>query len=225
MMTKALRRKLNKFDFEKTYLDERPELDAVIKAFIDDLDPCYAEGCIIRETEAIECRSRDGFAPHSHNHGGYEKQYLTDLGSVSGSGIEIGNYTTELAGTQETEALDNFINYDATDAQKLILKSIPKEKQNYHDLTELGHAKIADAMDEYCNEWLRGDAIWYGFRAMYEGQRGAWHTVVFYSCANRSEYHGAFQGDTLHEVEIKFRNLKELEEKLEKNKADLENAF
>jgi hypothetical protein len=210
---------------EKLYLKDYPEFDAIIKEFIDDLSPNYSEGYLIKETEAIECIRRDGFIPHSHNHGGYDKEWITDLMSIWGSGCEIGKYTQEVADNEAIEAAETYIKYDAENKDKKLLATIPEDKRNYHDLYELGHSELAETMDEYCSDWLRDDSIYYGYRAMYEGQQGCWHTLMIYASANRSQYFGAQHGDTLGEFEIKFRNANELKTKLKEIKTDLESCL
>lgn len=212
---------------EKLYLDQQPEIESVIRDYIDSLAPYYTDGYQIGKIEPIECRSRDGFSPYSHNCGGFDKAWITDLCTVWGSGQGIGNITTDEAYKAQDEAAETFIKHDASDETKAVLSTLPADKHNYHDLNELGHGDIAEELDEYCMEWLRGDYIHFGYRAMYEGKVHGWHTLMIYAGVNRSEYHGAHGtgSSTLAEIEIKFRNVGELSTKLEAARSELESAF
>jgi hypothetical protein len=217
---------MNRFAYkEKTYLDQLPEFESIIRDYIDSLDTNYSDGYLTDEITPIECRSRDGFMPHGHNCGGFDKQWITDLHTVWGSGCSLGNYDSAAADKEYAEALEMFIKYDASDEMKALLQALPEDKQNYHDLYELGHGHIAEKLDEYCSDWLIGSYIYYGYRAMYEGCNNGWHTLMIYACANQSEYYDAFRGDTLAEIEIKFRNAAELNTKLEAVRGELESAF
>lgn len=216
----------------KLYLDEQPELDSIIKDFMTDLDSTYDYG-FGKDVEPLECRSRDGFIPHSHNCGGYDKEYYTSIADIWGSGCDLtGELNTERAHKVYEDAFENLIKYDLdrtlTPDQIKVLQDIPKEKWNYHDLSDLGHSDIAETMDEYTYDWMRECSIWFGYRAMYEGKsENGWHTLMIYACANESEYWGMCGrgSETVQEHEVKFRNAKELQTKLESIKSALESAF
>lgn len=224
---KKLKKELKKYDFEKTYLDEQPELDSIVKSFIAELEPNYSEGYGLREDpEKIECRSRDGFIPHSHNHGGYDRTFQTDLHTFLSTGCGLcEGYDTETAEKQRQKAYESWSEGDMSDDAKKALKDIPKDKWNYHDLDELDLLWIAEELDEYESEWLSDSPIEFGYRAMYEGKQGAWHTLMIYCVASGDRYYGINRGDTIAEFDIKFRNEKELSEKLEKIKTDIESTF
>jgi hypothetical protein len=78
---------------DKVYLDQLPELHTAIKEYLTGLDLDYwGSGCEnwLNETE---CRRRDGFIPHSHNHGGFDVYNTSrsepDLEDESGDSDEI----------------------------------------------------------------------------------------------------------------------------------------
>jgi len=211
-----------KYNIEKVYLDQQPELNDIVKDFVTNLTPDYNDGhSYSEEAEEIECRSRSGFSAAGHNHGGFERQWATDLMNIWGSGIGLGdNITTDEAHEGHNNAVECFVSENEAE-----FKDIPEDKRNYHDMYEMGFSKLAETMDEYAMDWLSGCRISFGYRAMYEGKQGAWHTLVIYACAIQCEYNSAFRGDTLKEIEIKFRNATELQSKLDKIKTELESVF
>ena len=211
-----------KYNIEKVYLDQQPELNDIVKGFITELTPDYDDGHSYADgAEEIECRSRDGFWAASHNHGGFEREWTTDLMNIRGSGTDLGDYiTTDEAHKEYEDAIECYISENEAD-----FKDIPEDKRNYQDLYEMDLSDLAETMDEYAMDWLGGCSISFGYRARYEGKQGAWHTLVIYACAIQSEYYSAFRGETLVEIEIKFRNATELQSKLDKVKPELESVF
>jgi len=211
----------------KTYLDDQPILEGIIKDFLDDLDPSFPEA-IEQDIETIECRSRDGFIPHSHNCGGFDKQWWTDFSMIQGTGYEVVGYGTKEANDEYTEALETFFKYDLPDEYKSLVDSLPSDKLNYHDLEDLGHTDLIEALEEYTDDWLRHCMVWFGYRAMYEGiDSEGIHTLYIYSCTNQSEYYGAFGNgsDTIAEHEITFTTPLELKFKLNQIKEELESSL
>lgn len=220
-MSSQLRKKLNKYDFEKIYLDDQPELNNTVKSFLENLSMNYLDAYAKNGVTEIDCRHRDGFSPNSNNHGGFDRTWNTTWGIISGCGADLcDHFTTEEAYSERLKALEDF-KYDH--AEKI--KDIDLEKLNYHDLYEMNKGDLAEEMDEYVSSWINTDAIEFGFRAMYEGQTGSWHTLVIYACASDNRYGGAFSGTDIETVEIKFRNKKELEKKLAAAKPKLEAVF
>ena len=211
----------------KVYLDQLPEFESIIRDYIDSLCPNYSDGYLIKKIDSIECRSRDGFSAHSHNCGGFDKSWVTDLSSIWGSGAGVGKYDQTSADNEYDEARETFIKYDASEETKALLALMPEDKRDYHGLIESGQDEIAEKMDEYCRDYLTSSHIWFGYRAMYEGSANGWHTLVIYAAVNLSEYEGPMGkgGDTLAEIEIKFRNVTELSKKLEQARSELESAI
>lgn len=56
----------------KVYLDEIPELHSALKQFCEQLDLDEYGFGTDNDVRELECRRRDGFIPHSHNHGGFD---------------------------------------------------------------------------------------------------------------------------------------------------------
>lgn len=221
-------KRLSYLNTGKTYLDEQPELESILKDFMDDLKPSYSEYyCGDPSLEPIECRPCDGFIPHSHNLGGFDKEYVTDFRTIQSTGCGLAegyDYDTARADEINLMALDAW-EHDLETESKNALKDVPKDKWNYNDLIDLGLHAVAEAQDAYCDEWLSGCSIFFGYRAMYEGKESSgWHTLMIYVSANESEYYGMCSkgSKTIKEYELKFRNAKELTKALNKIKAKLE---
>lgn len=210
----------------KVYLDEQPELESVLREFMADLDLCFdfGYGCYGDcEPQPLECRSRGGFIAHSHNCGGFDVTYMTDMRMLWGSGYTIGTIGDEEISEELSTCYEAF-QYD----HKNGLINIPEEHQSdYHWLYDNGHEDIAEALSEYENSWLSEETIHYGVRAMYEGRSGIWHTLCIYTGLNQSQYYHAFSNGstTLGTYEVKFRNATELKEKLYKIKEKIESDF
>lgn len=207
----------------KVYLDQLPEFEKIVRDFINSLEPNFSEAYNEPKAEALECRRRDGFIPHSHNFGGFDRQWFTDLGLIWSTGYEVGSVTQELADKHQQEAAQTFIKYDASAEDKAILASLPEDKRNYHYLCELGHGELAERLDEYCIEWLSTCAVSFGYRVMYEGQDDSGqHNLMIYACTNLDEYRGAFAGTTEVEFEVNFRSEADLKDKLEQTRDKLQ---
>lgn len=211
-------------DTDKTYLDQLPHLERVVREFLETLDLDGPWGVAFDEpkVEVIECRRRDGFIPHAHNCGGFDLEYLTDVGACVGSGcgpnladIEHAaecayDYALEAFREQNTEAL----------------ASIPKDQHNYHSLYELGLSDLAEELSRFEHEAM-DTPVWWGVRAMYEGSMDGVHTLCLHASGNVCEYHGAFgRGSEQKGMwELKFSTAVELRRQLEQLRTAIESAF
>jgi hypothetical protein len=173
--------------------------------------------------EELECRARDGFWPHSHNRGGFDLMYMTDLDACYGSGC--GPNFGEIDGAIESglrDSLEAFKREHASD-----LAGISDDLITYSDLYEMGRSDLATALDEYQRQWLN-TPVWWGIRCMYEGadERGV-HTLMVYCGANISEYHNAFQkgSATLAEFELRFKTASGLRRQLQRLTSKVNKAF
>lgn len=206
------------------YLDDHAEIKAVIHDWLEGLElDRYGVAYDKPRLEEIECRSRDGFIAHSHNRGGFDLEYLSQVSSCVGSGCG-----PDLAAIDKSAdwaygaALEWFKETKADEIQGL-----PDDKLNYHDLCELGRSDLAEWLAESEYEHMN-TPVWWGVRAMYEGQdENGIHTLSIYASGNVSEYYG-FAGkgsETKAQHEIRFRTASGLRRQLERLTKKVERAF
>jgi hypothetical protein len=157
--------------------------DAIVKAvreFILELG--YSKDRI----SELDCRSRDGFIPFSHNKGGLEAIAFIDLYSAYSMG-GVG-----------------FDNADVTIVKyyEYCLESL--ELKNTKELTEEQHSQI----EHYCSE----DTVLFSLDAMLTDE----HTINlrFCVCAKDTPYHRQY--DDLIDIDVEFKNVTELKKKLKK---------
>lgn len=160
----------------------------------------------------LECRSRDGFIPHSWNHGGYGADGFTRLDSPIGSGMMTGS-----------KKVNDLINKYYDQREDEVLEGFLKEK----NLTELD-TEDQELMNEYwerlndsfCSDY---DAINLNYQGRYLGYERGVHTIslnLFWSLTD-APYHRSSDDDM--EIVIKFRSMdtKKFKKELEKAKNQL----
>ncbi len=204
------------------YLTDHPELMTILKTWIENLSFDRGVAYDSPKMEEIECRARDGFYPHSHNRGGFDLEYLSDVRACEGSGMGPNlKEIDKMALAAYEDAKEHF-----KEQEKESLEGIPDDKINYHDLYDLGLSDLAERLSEIEREYME-TPVWWGVRAMYEGRDGAGvHTLCVYAGGNVNEYYGAFGkgSETLGQWELRFktaaslsRQLKALTKKVEKS--------
>lgn len=177
-------------DLGKIGLDQLPEYESVIRDWLESLNTLDEAGT--QRIEALEYRSRDGFWAASHNHGGLDLEYWTDLRTLVGSG-NVPEYMQSAVDRCQEEA-ENFIKE----------QGLSRDKES--DIERI--YEIEDAHLE--------DVAWFGVRCMYEGETNGTHVLKVYVGANVSEYYGAFGSGSvdLYETEIRFKTASGLTRKL-----------
>lgn len=144
-----------------------------------------------REVEAIECRSRDGFIPYSHNKGGFQKVAFTSLGTMQGTGYATGS--------------DKF---------NQIVEELIKNNREYFDRSEFdSDDAFEDAIHEslYDNDY---NSVMVKVQVLYNGYANGKHEVDVSVMleATDAPYHRGY--DDLLEKSIRFTTVKELRSKL-----------
>lgn len=187
----------------KTYLDQLPQFENVLREFLEEL---YVGGDFYdQDIESLDCRRRDGFIPHSHNHGGLERSWLTDLSGLWGSGSSCGSVEFD-------KRVETIIESSLKDAR------VEAARQGIIDENEI---------NEFEYEFLN-TPVYVGVRAMYEGKAtNGVHTLMVYVGGNISEYHGPFgSGSTdFAEYEVRFRTVNGLRNQLKRLKVRIEKVL
>lgn len=210
--------------YESPYLDQQPELQTVIREWMEalELDDRFKIAHSELEVEEIECRSRDGFIRASHNFGGFDATLFTDVAHCYGSG----------SGPDLAE-IDRQVNQAFAEAitwfkdQKFIgLEHLTDDEITYHNLYDLGRGDLAEKLSEVEREWM-DSPVWWGVRAMYEGKANGIHTLMIYASGNVDHYHGAFGkgSETKGTWTVTFKTASGLRRQLQRLKARVEQAF
>jgi len=203
------------------FLDQLPELQSAIKDWLKtlDMDPgavAYGEPSL----DEIECRSRDGFIRASHNFGGFDITWLTEVSTCAGSGqgpdlVEIDR--------QESQSYLESVRW-FKDQAFIGLEHLADDEITYSNLCEIGRSDLAEQLSEVEREW-QDTPIYWGIRAMYEGQdtKGV-HVLMLYVSGNVSDYHGAHGKDSEQKFEasVRFRSVSGLLRQLARLKAKVE---
>ena len=209
---------------DSLYIDQWPELESTVREFLQLLDINSSVSFGDGEIEAIECRSRDGFYRASHNYGGFDLYHHSDVGACEGggSGPNLAAIERHVEAAYKS-AKAQFIS-DNTD--KLTALDIDESNCDYHTLYKLGQGQLAEELSDMERSWM-GTSVWWGIRAMYEGQDNGIHTLCLYASGNVCEYYGAFGkgSQTLAEFELKFKTVSGLKRQLQRLKHKLEAAF
>ena len=185
--------------------------------------------------ENVECHSRDGFIPFSHNKGGLEYNNFTQLSDYWGGGYSVAHAKAQAEIERQIEyslqcAHETFETNNAEE-----LKGIPADKRNYHDLYELGHGKLAEKLSNTEHENLCGDesSIMHSFRFLYHGCEDGIHSASVSAAVNtEGPYHRSHISwapnvfcEGAKEVEITWRTESGLKRKLKKALADVSKAI
>jgi hypothetical protein len=213
-----------KYNADSLYLDQQPELQGVLKDWLQGLD-LDAGGVAYDKPrlEEIECRSRDGFIRASHNFGGFDLEYLTEVHTCHGSGCGPNLSAIERHVDWAYQASKEFFK----EQESAELVGIPDDKIDYHSLYELGRGDLAERLSEIEREHMDTSVYW-GVRAMYEGvdSRGV-HTLMLYASGNVNEYYGfCGNGSTeLGEWTVRFKTASGLRRQLERLTKKVEQVF
>ncbi len=209
---------------ERQFLDNQPDLQIVIKEWLESLD--LDSGSVAHgdpELGEIECRSRDGFIRASHNFGGYDLCYMADVNSCNGSG---GGPNLKEIDRQVDQAYKEAIQW-FKDQSFIGLEHLKDDEITYSNLYKLGRGDLAEQLSDAELEW-RSSPVWFGVRAMYEGINDkGWHTLMLHCSGNVCEYYGMCGkgSEKLGEFEVKFKTVKGLAKRLKQLKNKVENVF
>jgi hypothetical protein len=184
---------------ENDYFDSLPaSTQATVSELIKEaLDSNY--DCYDREVEQIECRSRSGFVPYSHNHGGMEIVTFTDLAYFWGGGHSVAHAEADKEIQRQIAVSFEFHSEHIFDKYKELLtsKGVLVSQCNYHDLTELVKsdddlAEVARECESTEMDFISGveSSIMMRIRFMYHGLVDGKHNATV-SCAVNTEgpYH------------------------------------
>lgn len=213
-----------KTDNYKVGLPDYTKMHSLIKDWLTDLSLTNCIEAMENEPEELEYLNRDGFIPHTHNHGGFDKWAWTDLMAFHGGGYSAGSEMDERINQCLADALEQFKSDKAEE-----LKDIPEDKINYHDLYDMDRSDLAEELSEYEFSHLGFECSSVGLqvRVMYEGIENGVHTIMIYSMCNWKDapYHRSRDSQDLGEYEVKFKTLKSLERQLTKLTKTIEQDF
>jgi hypothetical protein len=206
---------------DKVYLEDQNELDTLIKSVVQDASDELTECWEGREVEPIECMSRDGFIANTSNCGGYEYKGFTTVDMIVGSG----NYPTSKEARKQIDRQYELNEQHARESlqSEFITYNIPQDKQNYHDLYELGYGRLAERLSESVSERSADDTIMYSLRIMYGGKdESGVHTAWVSAAVNwESPYHrqsiswmSGYKCEHAKEIEVTFKTLTQAKKKL-----------
>jgi hypothetical protein len=145
----------------------------------------------------LECRSRDGFIPFSHNNGGIECVAFADQESahcMGGTGFENADATIEKYRDYDVERYEEEINRKYVDWSE-------EDTERFEELYRLGG-------DE--------ETVLFSLDIMHTGIERGIHTVNlrFCICVKDAPYHRKY--DDKFEFDLTFRKIESLERKLKK---------
>lgn len=209
--------------------------DAILKAADDRSGP---EGYKSNDDalSSIECKSRDGFIPFSHNKGGILYRNFTTLNDYFGGGYIV----KHKGARKEIERQIDFSLQSASEAffahhgHKIVKYKMTVENTNYHSLLKLEEKhpndkdlkSISETFSEYERSNMDGDdsSIMHEIRFMFHGVNDEGKFSASVSCAVNTEgpYHrssiswasGVFC-EGAKEIEIEWRTDKQLIKELE----------
>lgn len=129
------------------------------------------------EARAIECRSRDGFSPFSHNKGGVNVTGYTDLMYMQGSGYyPSAKKSSELINSIIDNSLQLATEQFFEENNELLTKNgfDSVSKVSHRDLLDSENKEVqalSEELSEFENEYLSGDenSVMFEIRAMYHG--------------------------------------------------------
>ena len=188
--------------------------------------------------EDIECHSRDGFIPFSHNKGGLDYNNFCTL-----SDYNNGGYVP--ASPKAASEIERQIEYSYSMARDMLAEKIgpldmehffndDKENLSYHGLSELEENLKKSGDTEKAlkvSQWLReyesieqdcfngdSDSIMHQLRFFYHGKdaKGIHQASIVAVINCEGPYHRAGRNEGCKEIEIQWRNNAELKRKLDK---------
>jgi hypothetical protein len=160
----------------------------------------------------LECRSRDGFIPHSWNMGGYGANGFTRIDDPIGSGMMTGS-------KKVNDLIQKY--YDAREEEVtrcfLIARNLTELDTEDQELMNDYYNELSDS---FCGDY---DSINLNYQGRYLGYENGVHTIslnLFWSLTD-APYHRSSDDDI--EVIIKFRSMdtKKFKKELEKAKDKL----
>jgi hypothetical protein len=177
--------KIESLDIEVTVADQ---IESVLHNFLTDL------GYSTDRIDPLECRSRDGFSPFSHNKGGLEAIAFKDqyYCQIEGTGFENADNT-----------LNKYYDFDLENFERDTDLDLPS---NRDDWTE----DHWTAFDEYRQEDYQATVL-FGCDLMLTGESEL--NIRLTICVKDAPYHRQY--DDLIEVDLEFTSVKDLESQLE----------
>lgn len=214
------------------YFDELPKAtQALVKQIMTEIfenevpgDTYGADGSY--RVDELECRSRDGFIPFSHNKGGLNVSGFTDLSGIWGSGYYPSNSKSKdrietLVESSLQDATKAFFNKHEETLAKFKIERV--SQVDYHTLSDSEHQELkdlAEELSEFENEYLQGDSstVMYSIRIMYHGRdsRGVHSASISAALNTEAPYHRSKYDDNTKEVEITWMKSTALKTKLTK---------
>lgn len=143
--------------------------------------------------EPFEFRSRDGFAAHSHNKGGFDLFTMTSISHLVGSGEHFGL------------KIESWVEESWNRANEAVAESDPELHAASN--TDKGRDAFFDAVYEYCQDDY--ETVAWKVRVMYEGNG----VLKVYAGFDKDAPYFR-EGLNDFEAEIKFRTISGLERKL-----------
>jgi hypothetical protein len=176
--------KIEALDINK---DRADQIEVIMHDFFTDL------GFRTERIDSLECRSRDGFSPFSHNKGGLEAIAFRDqyMASMEGTGFENADKT-----------LDKYEEYD----RETFLTEVLKVDKS-HEMNE-------SEWEEY-DEYRRNDeqsTVLFSTDLMLTSESSL--NVRMCVCVKDAPYHRQY--DDKIEVDVEFKTLKSLKSQLNK---------
>ncbi len=207
---------------DSRYLKAYSDIEGVLREWMTSLDLDNGAAWGDGELEEIECKARDGFSPFSHNRGGFDFTFQSDVYNCEGGGFgpNLPAIDSEVEGAYR-DAKKWFIEQNA-DA----LKDVPEDDVTYSGLYDLGLSSLAEDLAEKEKAYMEKGVRW-GVRAMYHGSKGGVHRLSLFASGNVSEYYSAFGNGslTLGEWELTFKTASGLKRQLQRLKRKVEDVF
>lgn len=219
---------------EVFYFDDLPQTtrEIVESLLIETIDEVEGWKPSDETIDTIECRSRDGFIPFSHNRGGLMARQFTDLMSLWGSGITVSHKKAQAEIERQIEynlelAKETFFEKHTKELKKIGITEETDPRLNYHDLYKMKHGDLAERLSQLESKYLsdHDSSIMFEVRFMYSGCDETGTHRAFVSCAVNTEgpYHrpsiswapGVFC-EGAEETEIEWTTDTELRERLSK---------
>lgn len=164
----------------------------------------------LREPTEMECRSRDGYIPHSWNQGGWRAYGYTVIDMVVGSGMFSGS-----------DSFNDLIeNYYVDELKECIKKFNEDHNTNYECYSDMNEDHQSIYESQYEQDWFCSDynSISVEYQGRYLGYENGIHTISLnvFLCASDAPYHRRSDDDI--EIEISFRdiNAKNAQDKIKK---------
>lgn len=219
-------------NIDAVYFDELPvELqDYVAEQLKEAFDKAPENFNYDKGVENIECKSRSGFIPFSHNKGGLEINGFTDLMSLWGSGTNVSHKKAQAEIDRQIDyhfkcvAESTYANFK----EILDAEGLTENDCNYHTMQEIAETnKDFEPVLRYIEDAEAGDSedtIMFSVRFMYHGNENGIHTASVSAAVNtEGPYHRSHISwspktfcEGAEEVEIEFKTFAQLKKELAK---------